>query len=104
MTPNNDGKARSGAVAPYYVLYFTERSSDGFMGPLKRARYASVHEAVERAHGMRHNSQLSPIEVRDQQDGLITCALMGWRVPPLHRSEQATDVTSAMPAEDGTYR
>lgn len=84
MAPN-DGSPRRSAGEPYYVLYFTERTSDGFMGPLKRARFASVHEAVDRAHAMRHSTQQTPIEVRDQGDHLITCALMGWRVPPLHR-------------------
>lgn len=88
MTPKRDGEARGNPREPYYVLYFTERSASGFMGPLKRARYASARDAVDRAYSMRQCPQLNPIEVRDQQDKLITCALMGWRLPSLHPAAQ----------------
>ncbi|WP_428031822.1 hypothetical protein [Ancylobacter sp.] len=84
--PQADQKMRVNASAPYYILYFTERALDGRMGPLKRARFALIHEAVDHAHGMRHGLRQDPIEIRDQHDQLVTCALMGWRLSPLHRN------------------
>jgi hypothetical protein len=67
----------------YVILYYAEYTSSGTMGPLKRARFASIGEAVDHAHDLRHRHEVSPIEIRDPRDNLITCALMGWRVPVL---------------------
>lgn len=81
-TPVIDVPARSES---YFILYYAEQLRGGGMGPIRRARFASVAEAVDKAHEMRHSPRFSPIEVRDPKDNLITCALMGWRVPALHR-------------------
>lgn len=67
----------------YVILYYAEHTSAGTMGPLKRARFASIGEAIDHAHDLRHRHEYSPIEIRDQRDNLITCALMGWRLPVL---------------------
>jgi len=74
------------AVSPtsYFILYYAEATGrGGVMGPMKRARYASIPEAVERAKQMKRTGDLIPIEIRDPKDGLITCELMGWRTPAL---------------------
>lgn len=67
----------------YVILYYVEYISSGQMGPLKRARFASIGEAIDHAHDLRHRQEFSPLEIRDQRDNLITCALMGWRLPVL---------------------
>lgn len=74
----------------YYILYFAEPSQTGVMGAMKRARYASVHEAADRAHEMRRAGGPRPVEIRDQQDRLVTCELMGWKLPTLARPASAT--------------
>lgn len=74
----------------YYVLYFAEPSQTGVMGVMKRARYASAHDAAERAHEMRRSGGPRPVEIRDQQDRLVTCELMGWKLPTLARPAPAT--------------
>lgn len=83
---DNAKPSSSSAVSPtsYFILYYAEPSgSGGVMGPMKRARYATIPEAVERAKQMKRSGNLTPIEIRDPRDGLITCELMGWRTPSL---------------------
>jgi len=78
----------------YFILYFAEPTGrGGVMGPLKRARYATIPEAVERARQMKRAGDLTPIEIRDPKDGLITCELMGWRTPSLI-AQQPVDYTA----------
>lgn len=69
------------SVENYVILYFSEATAAGTLGPLQRARFATIWEAVDHAHDLRHRKSFMPLEIRDQQDTLITCALMGWRVP-----------------------
>lgn len=72
------------AAPSYFILYFVESTSrGGVMGQMKRARYATIPEAVERAKQMKRIGDFIPIEIRDPKDGLITCELMGWRTPSL---------------------
>ncbi len=74
-------------TCPYYILYYAEASSSGVMGPMKRARYATVREAADRAMEMRRAGGQRPVEIRDPQDRLITCELMGWKLPTLVRPD-----------------
>ncbi|WGD32109.1 hypothetical protein AncyloWKF20_09935 [Ancylobacter sp. WKF20] len=74
-------------TCPYYILYYADASTSGVMGPMKRARYATVREAADRAMEMRRAGNQRPVEIRDPQDHLITCELMGWKLPPLVRPE-----------------
>ncbi|MBS9478417.1 hypothetical protein [Ancylobacter radicis] len=76
-------------TCPYYILYYAEASNTGVMGPMKRARYGTVWEAAERAMEMRRLGAERPVEIRDPQDRLITCELMGWKLPSLVRPEPA---------------
>ena len=72
------------SATSYFILYYAEPTGlGGVMGPMKRARYASIPEAVERAKQMKRIGDFTPIEIRDPKDGLITCELMGWRTPSL---------------------
>lgn len=86
---SNGGKSSTDC---YYILYYAEISSTGVMGPMKRARYANAHEAADRAHEMRRSGALRPVEIRDQQDQLVTCELMGWKLPELARPASARSV------------
>lgn len=91
-----DNAKPSPATSPasYFILYYAEPTgSGGVMGPMKRARYATIPEAVERAKQMKRVGDLIPIEIRDPKDGLITCELMGWRMPSLV-AQQPVDYTS----------
>ncbi|HZX83120.1 MAG TPA: hypothetical protein VFF19_06115 [Reyranella sp.] len=95
MHKHDDAKP-SPATSPasYFILYYAEPTgSGGVMGPMKRARYATIPEAVERAKQMKRVGDLIPIEIRDPKDGLITCELMGWRMPSLV-AQQPVDYTS----------
>lgn len=74
-------------TCPYYILYYADESTSGVMGPMKRARFATVREAADRAMEMRRAGTQRPVEIRDPQDHLITCELMGWKLPPLVRPE-----------------
>jgi hypothetical protein len=82
-------------ACPYYILYYAEASTSGVMGPMKRARYASVREAAHRAMEMRRSGNQRPVEIRDPQDHLITCELMGWKLPPLVRPEHPRRASAA---------
>lgn len=66
-----------------YTLYFTGPLSDDPLQPMKRLRFASIPDAVDRALQMKREGQLKPVEVRDQQGRLVTCELIGWRFSPL---------------------
>ncbi|MDQ0512216.1 hypothetical protein [Ancylobacter amanitiformis] len=74
-----------GGADVYYILYYAEQTPTGVMGPLRRARYASAHEAADRAMEMLRAGLQRPVEIRDRQDRLITCEMMGWQLPPLAR-------------------
>jgi len=91
MLKLNNAKAAvapRGPSASYFILYFAENTGQGgIMGPMKRARYATIPEAVERAKQMKRAGNLTPIEIRDPKDSLITCELMGWRTPSLIAQE-----------------
>lgn len=65
-----------------YTLYFSDTSADSLQ-PMKRLRFASVPDAVDRALEMKRGGTLKPVEVRDDQGRLITCELIGWRFSPL---------------------
>lgn len=82
----------------YYILYYAEASSSGVMGPMKRARYATAHEAVDRAMAMRRSGAERPVEIRDPQDRLITCEMMGWKLPALVQAPGAGRPVTAAPA------
>lgn len=82
----------------YYILYYAEATSSGVMGPMKRARYATAHEAVDRAMVMRRNGAERPVEIRDPQDRLITCEMMGWKLPALVPAASAVRPVTAAPA------
>lgn len=88
--PERAGHGAGEGGSSYYILYFAEPSQTGVMGAMKRARYASAHEAADRAHEMRRTGGLRPVEIRDQHDRLVTCELMGWKLPTLARPAPAT--------------
>ncbi|PZQ81292.1 MAG: hypothetical protein DI549_14510 [Ancylobacter novellus] len=83
--PERAGNRVKANTDTYYILYYAETSPTGVMGTMKRARYATAHEAADRAHEMRRSGLLRPVEIRDQQDQLVTCELMGWKLPALAR-------------------
>lgn len=95
--PALPGSAVQQDACPYYILYYAEASSSGVMGPMRRARYATVREAADRALEMRRAGGERPVEIRDPQDRLITCELMGWKLPTLVRPEHPRRL-SATPA------
>ncbi|MBS7543134.1 hypothetical protein [Ancylobacter oerskovii] len=66
-----------------YTLYFTGLSSDDPLQPMKRLRFSTIPDAVDRALEMKREGKLKPVEVRDQQGRLVTCELIGWRFSPL---------------------
>lgn len=87
VAPATVGASSPQDTCPYYILYYVDASTSGIMGPMKRARYASVREAADRAMEMRRAGNQRPVEIRDPQDHLITCEMMGWKLPTLVRSE-----------------
>jgi len=95
--PERNGHGGSPGADSYYILYYAEPSQTGVMGPMRRARFAQVHEAADRALEMRRSGELRPVEIRDQRDQLVTCEMMGWKLPSLARP--APVATQAMMAQ-----
>ena len=80
IVPPNSSRPQ---IPTAYTLYFTGPLSDDPLQPMKRLRFSSIPDAVDRALQMKREGQLKPVEVRDQQGRLVTCELIGWRFSPL---------------------
>ncbi|GAB4064708.1 hypothetical protein KHC28_12005 [Ancylobacter sonchi] len=77
-----------------YTLYFTGSYADDPLQPMKRLRFSSIPDAVDRALEMKREGKMKPVEVRDDQGRLVTCELIGWRFSPLAtRAAERTERT-----------
>ncbi len=72
-----------------YVLLYIERSPQTTRdGRIKRIDFPTLRAALDGAQLMTNRGELSPLEIRDQHDTLVTCEAMGWRVSALAKAAE----------------
>ena len=69
----------AGTAYGYYALHYRVARPSGVEGPIRVERYVTLSEAVRRAHEMLLGGQLSPLEIRDPNEKLITGSQTGWQ-------------------------
>ena len=70
-----------------YVLLYAERSPrTSREGRTKRIDFPTLRAALDGAQLMTNRGELSPLEIRDQHDTLVTCDAMGWRISALAKA------------------